>query len=52
MGDRVFVGNGSKALIKDGDYIIGGFDIVRYENIKLLDRSAFVQLYNMLSTGG
>ena len=45
MGDRVFVGNGSKALIKDGDYIIGGFDIVRYENIKLLDRSAFVQLY-------
>ena len=34
-----------KALVKQGDYIIGGFDIVRYENIKLLDSSAFVQLY-------
>ena len=44
-GDHILIGNGSKALIKDGDYIIGGFDIVRYENIKLLDRSAFVQLY-------
>ena len=44
-GDHILIGNESKALIKDGDYIIGGFDIVRYENIKLLDSSAFVQLY-------
>ena len=48
-GNHILIGNGSKALIKDGDHIIGGFDIVRYENIWIPNDRNFIESYKRLT---
>lgn len=41
--------NNSKALVKQGNYIIGGFDIIRYKNIKLNNSLSEIMLYKDLT---
>ena len=45
--NHIKVANGSKALIKQGKHIVGGFDIVRFENIELSKNS--IELYKKLT---
>ena len=46
---NTIVKNGSKALIKQGNYIIGGFDIVRFLNLKISSNSEVIHLYKALT---
>ena len=46
---NIKITDGSKALIKDGDYIIGGFDIVRHENIWIPNDRNFIESYKRLT---
>ena len=41
--------SGSKVLIKQGDYIVGGFDVVRYEKIKKPENDYEWNLYKSLT---
>lgn len=47
--NNIKVKNASKALVKQGEYIIGGFDIVRFSNIKLSDNMEVIDLYKKLT---
>ena len=47
--NNIKITDGSKALIKDGDYIIGGFDIVRHENIWIPNDRNFIESYKRLT---
>lgn len=47
--NNIRISNGSKALIKQGNYIVGGFDIVRFSNIKLSNNNEFIELYKNLT---
>lgn len=48
-GNNVNIMPGSKALVKQGEYIVGGFDIVRFNNIKLSDNDDLINLYKTLT---
>ena len=40
---------GSKVLIKQGDYVVGGFDIVRSINLNISNNKEIINLYKQLS---
>ncbi len=48
-GNNINVIPGSKALVKQGEYIVGGFDIVRFNNINLSDNDDLINLYKTLT---
>ena len=47
--NNIKIKNASKALIKQGDYIVGGFDIIRFNNIKISDNDDLISLYKSLT---
>lgn len=48
-GNNINIMPGSKALVKQGEYIVGGFDIVRFNNIKISDNDDLINLYKTLT---
>lgn len=48
-GNNINIIPGSKALVKQGEYIVGGFDIVRFNNINLSDNDDLINLYKTLT---
>lgn len=46
---NIKITDGSKALIKQGSHIIGGFDIIRFSNIKLKNNDEIIELYKRLT---
>ena len=47
--NNIKITDGSKALVKQGNYIIGGFDIVRFKNIKLPNNNDTISIYKTLT---
>mgnify|MGYP007069903353 CR=1 FL=1 len=47
--NNIKVKNGSKVLVKQGSYIIGGFDIIRFNNIRLSNNKEVIELYKQLT---
>ena len=47
--NNIKITDGSKALFKQGNYIIGGFDIVRFKNIKLPNNNDTISIYKTLT---
>lgn len=43
------IDSGSKILVKEGNYIIGGFDVIRYEYIEKITDDEILNLYKQLT---
>ena len=47
--EKINITSGSKVLVKDGDYILGGFDVVKFKNIKMFNQPDYINLYKKLT---